>query len=342
MRWNQTLVGIDEDGATFRSYVDGTMIHLTPEMSIDIQRKLGADLIVVLDECTPFNVDKTYTAESMRRSHRWALRSLNEFARTHTGKQALYGIIQGGVYEDLRTESVDFINTHPFFGTAIGGSLGATKQDMHDIVAFTRNLIRDDRPVHLLGIGGIRDIFHGVRQGIDTFDCVHPTRLGRHGGKDLFPPLFFRKGFMEPVTFKLTYLPLRSTGRRGFAGALVMAAHWDEPNHTEDPETVMTLAGKRKAEKLREKGLARFESKRQAASKAGLPAPEMPADLLGPVIPIIPKGNRAMASRTIREHIIVDKVKLQHALILVRDIILVLSPYVGPLVLYLCVPSMRC
>lgn len=83
--------------------------------------RIGADLIVVLDECTPFNVDKEYTASSMRRSHRWAVRSLEEFIRTDTGKQALYGIIQGGVYQDLRDESTEFMNTHPFFGIAIGG-----------------------------------------------------------------------------------------------------------------------------------------------------------------------------------------------------------------------------
>jgi queuine tRNA-ribosyltransferase len=182
MGWDQTLIKIDENGATFRSYVDGSIHYLTPERSVDIQRQLGADLIVVLDECTPFNVDKNYTAESMRRSHRWAIRSLKEFVKTNTGSQALYGIIQGGIYEDLRDESTDFINNHAFFGTAIGGSLGASKKDMHDIVAYTRARVRDDRPVHLLGIGGVRDIFHGVRQGIDTFDCVHPSRLGRHGG----------------------------------------------------------------------------------------------------------------------------------------------------------------
>lgn len=182
MGWSQTLLKIDEQGATFRSYVDGSIHHLTPEKSIEIQRQLGADLIVVLDECTPFNVDKEYTESSMNRSHRWAIRSLKEFIRTAKGKQALYGIVQGGVYEDLRVKSCEFVNTYPFFGIAIGGSLGANKKGMHDIVTFTRKQLRNDRPIHLLGIGGIRDIFHGVKQGIDTFDCVHPTRLGRHGG----------------------------------------------------------------------------------------------------------------------------------------------------------------
>lgn len=157
----KSLLKIDEEGARFRSYVDGTIHFLSPERSIEIQRQLGADLIVVLDECTPFNVDKEYTAESMRRSHRWATRSLNEFIRTASGRQALYGIIQGGVYEDLRDESVEYMNTNPFFGIAIGGSLGANKTAMHDIVAYTRSKIREDRPVHLLGIGGVRDVFHG-------------------------------------------------------------------------------------------------------------------------------------------------------------------------------------
>eukprot|EP01038_Epipyxis_sp_PR26KG_P004443 gene4443-6283_t len=224
MGWNQTLLKIDEDGATFRSYVDGVKHYLTPERSIQIQRELGADLIVVLDECTPFNVDKSYTEDSMRRSHRWAMRSLMEFNRSADGTQALYGIIQGGIYEDLRDESVSFINNHSFFGTAIGGSLGGTKQEMYSIVAYTRNRIRDDRPAHLLGIGGVRDIFHGVRLGIDTFDCVHPSRLGRHGG------------------------------------ALVMTHHWDEETYPEDPETPMTLRDITRANKIRFKELQRKKS----------------------------------------------------------------------------------
>eukprot|EP00667_Euglena_gracilis_P006041 EG_transcript_6083 len=177
-----TVQRITEEGARFRSYVDGSPQDLTPESSIVIQRELGADLILVLDECTPFHVDKAYTARAMRRSHRWAVRSLTEFAAHDDGTQALYGIIQGGVHEDLRAESVAFVNRQPFFGTAIGGSLGADRATMHAVVGYTAARCRPDRPIHLLGIGGIRDIFHGVRCGIDTFDCVHPTRLGRHGG----------------------------------------------------------------------------------------------------------------------------------------------------------------
>ncbi len=178
----KTLLKINEQGAKFKSYIDGRTYFLTPEESIRIQRNLGADLIVVLDECTPFHVDKAYTKESMRMSHRWGLRSLSEWQAHDNGAQKLYGIVQGGVYPDLRQESCDFVNDHNFFGIAIGGSLGADKQQMHDVVSMTMNLVRKDRPVHLLGIGGISDIFSGVKQGIDTFDCVHPTRLARHGG----------------------------------------------------------------------------------------------------------------------------------------------------------------
>lgn len=179
---NNTLLNITEKGAVFRSYVNGLQYALTPEASIRIQQDLGADLIVVLDECTPFHVDKAYTEASMERSHRWALRSLATHQALDNGSQKLYGIIQGGVYPDLRQRSCDFVNSHPFFGHAIGGSLGADKMQMAEVVAFTMSHLSRERPVHLLGIGGIQDIFSGVLQGIDTFDCVHPTRVARHGG----------------------------------------------------------------------------------------------------------------------------------------------------------------
>ncbi len=178
----KSLVKISEEGAIFRSYTDGSKQMLTPERSIQIQKQLGADLIVVLDECTPYHVTKNYTRRSMEMSHRWALRSLNEFNRINNGSQQLYGIVQGGVYEDLRNEAIDFVNSTDFFGHAIGGSLGALKEQMYEIVDYTSRRLSPSRPIHLLGIGGIRDIFSGVKQGIDTFDCVHPTRLARHGG----------------------------------------------------------------------------------------------------------------------------------------------------------------
>ncbi|NNG03403.1 MAG: tRNA guanosine(34) transglycosylase Tgt [Inquilinus sp.] len=175
------LTRITEEGAEFRSYLDGSKLFLTPESSIEIQRKLGADLIVQLDECTPFHVERDYTARSMAMSHRWGDRSLAEFARGDDGAQALYGVIQGGVYPDLRRESTEYTAGRPFFGTAVGGSLGAHKDQMYEVVSYCAPHIHPDRPVHLLGIGGFADIFAGVRLGIDTFDCVHPTRVARHG-----------------------------------------------------------------------------------------------------------------------------------------------------------------
>lgn len=178
----KTIKKITENGAEFKSYINGDIHVLTPEKSIQVQKQLGADLIVVLDECTPYHVDKSYTERSMHLSHRWALRSLQEFLKGDDGRQALYGIVQGGVYEDLRKEAASFVNDNHFFAHAIGGSLGASKSQMYDVVGTTMSMLSKERPVHLLGIGGIRDIFYGIRQGIDTFDCVHPTRLARHAG----------------------------------------------------------------------------------------------------------------------------------------------------------------
>ncbi|MDB6096962.1 MAG: queuine tRNA-ribosyltransferase [Francisellaceae bacterium] len=180
----KTLLTVDEEGATFRSYINGQKYHLSPEYAITVQQELGADLIVVLDECTPFHIEKKDTESSMHRSHRWGLRSLIQFAKTRHqyAPQALYGIIQGGVYPDLRKTSIEFVNRYPFFGHAIGGSLGATKEQMYEVVDLATRALVANRPIHLLGIGGLRDIFNAVPLGIDTFDCVHPTRLARHGG----------------------------------------------------------------------------------------------------------------------------------------------------------------
>lgn len=184
----KTLLKITEEGAKFKSYIDGKIHFLTPELSMEIQKELGADLIVTLDECTPFNVDKSYTAKSLKMTHRWEKRCLDEFHKLNKqGKQALYAVVQGGVYEDLRSEAAEFINEHDFWAHAIGGSLGAEKSQMYDIVALTCSKLDMKRPVHLLGIGGVKDIFEGVKCGIDTFDCVHPTRFGRHGGAFVKP-----------------------------------------------------------------------------------------------------------------------------------------------------------
>ncbi|MDR3317160.1 MAG: tRNA guanosine(34) transglycosylase Tgt [Puniceicoccales bacterium] len=178
----RTLLKVTEEGALFRSYVDGALHMLTPESSISIQRRLGADIILPLDECTPFHMDRSHTADSTRRSHRWERRSLEEFRRHGGEKQVLYGIIQGGIYEDLRRESCAFVAEEDFFGQAIGGSLGGEKSQMREIVDAVGRMKHPTRPTHLLGIGGVEDIFRGICSGVDTFDCVHPTRLARHGG----------------------------------------------------------------------------------------------------------------------------------------------------------------
>lgn len=178
---NRSLLEISEHGCVFRSYTDGRRISLTPEDSMRIQRELGADLLMQFDECTPYHVDKDYTARSMEMSIRWGDRSLAEFARHNDGKQALYGIVQGGVYSDLRKFSAEYTKDRPFFGTALGGCLGGTDEEMETVVAASMPHVHPDRPVHFLGIGQIKDIFRFVRMGIDTFDCVIPSRLARHG-----------------------------------------------------------------------------------------------------------------------------------------------------------------
>ena len=178
---NKSLVEITEQGAAFRSHIDGRKFTITPESSMEIQRKLGADLLMQFDECTPYHVTRDYTARSMEMSMRWGDRCLTEFDRHDNGAQALYGIVQGGVYEDLRQVSAVYTRDRPFFGTAIGGCLGGTDAEMEGVVNASMPHAHPDRPVHFLGIGRIRDVFRFVRLGIDTFDCVIPTRLARHG-----------------------------------------------------------------------------------------------------------------------------------------------------------------
>jgi queuine tRNA-ribosyltransferase len=178
---NKNLLEISEEGCVFRSYVDGKKIKLTPESATEIQRKLGADLLMQFDECTPYHVDKDYTARSMEMSIRWGDRCLAEFERHNNGAQGLYGIVQGGVYEDLRRVSAEYTKDRPFFGTAIGGCLGGSDEEMYNVVDSATPYIHPERPVHFLGIGRMRDVFTFVRLGIDTFDCVIPTRLARHG-----------------------------------------------------------------------------------------------------------------------------------------------------------------
>jgi queuine tRNA-ribosyltransferase len=186
----KSVLKITEEGVAFRSHIDGRREMLTPERSIEIQRQLGADIILTFDECTPFHVDRAYTARALALTHRWTDRSIARYAAEFgdyapregsAGMQGLYGISQGGVYDDLRRASAAFLLERPFFGHAIGGSLGQSKAQMYEVVDFTNAALASPKPVHLLGIGGVEDVFHCVTLGIDTFDCVAPTRMARHG-----------------------------------------------------------------------------------------------------------------------------------------------------------------
>ena len=178
------VLGIEEDGVRYRSYVDGSTRFMGPEDSMRIQSNLGSDIALVFDECTPFNVEREYTARSTERSHRWLDRCLSWHAENGPTDQLVYGIVQGGVYEDLRRDSTEQIAARACDGIAIGGSLGEHKEQMYEVVGWATDTLAkagDLRPRHLLGIGEVDDLIRGVEMGIDTFDCVMPTRLGRHG-----------------------------------------------------------------------------------------------------------------------------------------------------------------
>lgn len=178
------VLGIEEDGVRYRSYVDGSTRFMGPEDSMRIQANLGSDIALVFDECTPFNVEREYTARSTERSHRWLDRCLSWHAENGPANQLVYGIVQGGVYEDLRRDSTEQIAARACDGIAIGGSLGEHKEQMYEVVGWATDTLAkagDLRPRHLLGIGEVDDLIRGVEMGIDTFDCVMPTRLGRHG-----------------------------------------------------------------------------------------------------------------------------------------------------------------
>ncbi len=185
------LVKINQDGVKFRSHLDGSQHLFTPEISIQIQKKLGADLILAVDECVPYPSTKEYAKEATDRTHEWAKRSLREFKNKESTffEQGLYGIIQGGVFEDLRVQSAKFISSLDFFGIAIGGvSVGESKKEMRDVLTWVTPHLPEEKPRHLLGIGEIDDIFAAVEFGMDTFDCVIPTRFGRYGIVFCYPP----------------------------------------------------------------------------------------------------------------------------------------------------------
>lgn len=185
------MAKITEDGVEFRSYKDGSKHFFSPEKSIQIQHDLGADIIFAFDECTSPQATYEYQEEAMNRTHRWAVRSLLEHQKLATEKIAkktknnneneiaLFGIVQGGRFKDLREESAKFIGKMNFEGFGIGGSFD--KDDMDKAVRVVNELLPENKPRHLLGIGEPLDLFMGIENGIDFFDCVIPTRLARHG-----------------------------------------------------------------------------------------------------------------------------------------------------------------
>lgn len=168
---------ISEEGASFP--FNGKRFTLSPESSMDLQHRIGADIMFAFDECTSSLNTKEYTANSLERTHRWLERCITHHA-PFKEKQALFAIVQGGAYKDLREYSARFMADADVPGYGIGGSLGKTKEDMHHILEWTLPLLPDERPRHLLGIGHVRDIFESVERGVDLFDCVIPTREARH------------------------------------------------------------------------------------------------------------------------------------------------------------------
>ena len=176
------LAKIDENGVTFKSHIDGSKHHFTPERSMEIQHNIGADIIFAFDECTSPRANYEYQKEAMDRTHRWAKRSLDhhqKLLKENGEKRALLGIVQGGRFEDLRKESARTISEMDFDGFGIGGSFD--KEDMYTAVNWVNSILPENKPRHLLGIGEPMDLFGGIENGVDLFDCVAPTRMARNG-----------------------------------------------------------------------------------------------------------------------------------------------------------------
>ncbi len=178
------LATIGNDGVSFRSHLDGSLHYITPEKSIQIQQNLGADIIFAFDECTSPAETERYQEEALSRTHAWAKRSLDEHKKKESEKksqppQALFGIVQGGRSEKLRKQSAEVIGSMDFDGFGIGGSFA--KEDMSTAVKWVNEVLPEEKPRHLLGIGEPEDLFMGVENGVDLFDCVAPTRIARNG-----------------------------------------------------------------------------------------------------------------------------------------------------------------
>jgi queuine tRNA-ribosyltransferase len=175
------VLEISERGVRFRSYLDGSERFMGPEESMAVQSALGSDIALAFDECTPYHADRDYTARSAERTHRWLGRCLDWHERNGPRRQAVFGIVQGGVHEELRRDSAAAVSAAAVDGIAIGGTLGRDKPEMHAVLALTSPLLPAEAPRHLLGIGEPDDLVEGIAHGVDLFDCAVPTRLARHG-----------------------------------------------------------------------------------------------------------------------------------------------------------------
>jgi len=174
---------IDDEGVTFKSHLDGSTHRFTPEMVMRVEEQLGADIIMVLDECTPHPSTHEYNRRAIARTHAWAERCLRAHIESGANaKQALFGIVQGSIYSDLRRESAQVLAALDFPGYGIGGlSVGEPKEDMHAILEETTPLLPGNKPRYLMGVGSPEDLVECVARGIDMFDCVLPTRVARNG-----------------------------------------------------------------------------------------------------------------------------------------------------------------
>lgn len=178
----ESLVKVNSRGVEFRSHLDGSKHSFDPEKVIDIQKNLGSDIVMVLDECTEYPATKERAEKSMQMTHRWAKRAIDYWQKVGGNNQAIFGIIQGSTFKDLRTESAKYISSLNFDGIAVGGvSVGEGKENMYKVMKWLGPILPKDKPHYLMGIGEPEDIIEGVKWGFDMFDCVLPTRLGRHG-----------------------------------------------------------------------------------------------------------------------------------------------------------------
>jgi queuine tRNA-ribosyltransferase len=199
------LAKVDNEGVTFHSHLDGSIHRFTPEVSLAVQHQLGADIILSFDECPPHPSDHRYTSQAVERTHAWAKRGLEYHQRHKQSHQHLFGITQGGVYQDLREKSAEYIDSLGFDGYCVGGvSVGESKQEMRQAIDWSTPLLDPLKPRHLLGVGDIDDIFDGVERGIDTFDCVTPTRWGRNGTLIVHPQTARQEGSANPYRLIIT------------------------------------------------------------------------------------------------------------------------------------------